>query len=605
MLNVYQKIYRLLTPHERRHFYLLSGMILVMALLETVGVASILPFMAVLADPSIIERQPLLQWLYVAGGFDGSRDFLLFLGFGVLAVLVLGNTLIAFGTWQLFRFNFLRGHSIGRRLLVHYLGQPYRFFLDRNSAELGKNIITEVHRVVVGVIVPAMQVATKVTVIACLFLLLLAADPLLAVLVTGTLGGAYAGLHLFTRRRLKRLGAQSVRDGGERFQVVSEAFGGVKEAKLMGREASFIDRFTAPSYRYASSMAVSQAVGYLPKYGFEVLAFGGILLILIYLLQQGQPLVGVLPMLALYAFAGYRVMPALQQLFAGMTQLQYNVAALDLVLADLGQEDSTAAEAPLPPAERLVAREAIAFDRVSFHYPNGTRHAVEDLELAIPANATVGLVGRSGSGKTTAVDLLLGLLEPDRGTLRIDGVALTHDNRRAWQAGIGYVPQAIYLADSSVAENIAFGLPREQIDPEAVRRAARLAQIDGFVASELPDGYATVVGERGVRLSGGQRQRIGIARALYHDPALLVFDEATSALDSETEQAVLEAVRSLKGSRTIVMIAHRVQTLACCDRVWMLDQGRLVAEGSYDELERAQGRFAGVGAKTAARAGNG
>ena len=355
--------------------------------------------------------------------------------------------------------------------------------------------------------------------------------------------------------------------------------------------------FEAPSRELALATGNNAVVAMLPRYALEALAFGGIVLIVLYLLREQQDLQAIIPILGLYAFAGYRLMPSLQQIFHGLTNIRFNAAALDQLIADLPAAGSTAVSTPAAPALRL--RDSIRLRGVTFRYATAKETLFEGLDLEIRAATTVAFVGETGSGKTTLVDLILGLLRPGAGSIEIDGVPLTEENVRRWQANLGYVPQSIFLTDDTVTRNIAFGLPDEEIDREAVERAARAASIDRFIRTELPRGYETVVGERGVRLSGGQRQRIGIARALYQDPEVLVFDEATSSLDSLTEEAVLQAVHDLAGSKTILMIAHRLSTVRDCDRIFLLSGGEIVACGRYEDLVDSSPAFQALAAGTA------
>ncbi|PSQ82667.1 MAG: ABC transporter ATP-binding protein, partial [Bacteroidetes bacterium QH_2_63_10] len=303
----------------------------------------------------------------------------------------------------------------------------------------------------------------------------------------------------------------------------------------------------------------------------------------------------VIPVLGLYAFAGDRLLPALQEAFHGLASARFNIAALSKLHRDLqglskadAPSSGESGEISAPP---LVLDEELALREVSYTYPDANRPAIKDLSLTVPARSMVGFVGKTGSGKTTAVDLILGLLRPRAGEVTIDGVPLRMDNLRPWQQTLGYVPQHIYLSDDTVARNIAFGVASDQIDMEAVREAARRAHIFDYIEQDLPNRWETVVGERGVKLSGGQRQRIGIARALYHEPSVLVFDEATSALDQSTEAGVMEAIYDLEGEQTILIISHRLSTVQRADNIFMLEDGRKVGEGSYDELLEEHAKF--------------
>jgi ABC-type multidrug transport system fused ATPase/permease subunit len=357
--------------------------------------------------------------------------------------------------------------------------------------------------------------------------------------------------------------------------------------------------FQGPAFRFARAQANNQIVAQVPQFVLQGLAFGGILVILLVLLSaKSGDTNKVLPIMALYALAGMRLLPALQQIYLAITKLRYCGPVVDALHADLVDTGYAVPLAKQSVSEKgkpsIRLQETLSLDRVSYRYPQANGPALIDLTLTVCANTTVGLVGATGGGKTTIVDVILGLLEPQKGGLFVDGMPITAENVRAWQRNIGYVPQHIFLVDDTVTANIAFGVPREEIDMEAVERAARVAELHDFITEEMSHGYDTMVGERGIRLSGGQRQRIGIARALYHDPDILVFDEATSALDNITEKAVMDAVRNMAHRKTIILIAHRLGTVQACDTIFMLDRGRIKASGSYEELLATSSDFRGM-----------
>jgi len=594
-MDILKTFFDLLTPRERRNLYLLFCAVLVMAGLEVVSVGSIMPFLQVAADPASVHENAYLSWAYETVGFADTNAFLIALGLAALAALVVSNAFIVFTTWAMSRYVWGRNHSLSRRLLRSYLYRPYEYFLTRNSAELGKNILEEVKEVASQMLKPALQGGAKAIVALAIIGFLFFVDPVVALMVTLVLGLAYAGIYYAVRDRLDRTGAVRVEANTLRYQFVSEAFGGIKEVKLRGKEQAFLEQYEEPSKRYARVQADYRVIKKAPRYILEAVAFGGIILIAVYLIAVQDNIRQVIPMLGLYAFAGYRLMPALQQAFKGIASTRFNIAAVEKIredlrtrsevaqLSDNGTQDSR--KGPLTLEDRLVIKE------VSFTYPGADEPAIRDLSLEIPAHSTVGFVGKTGSGKTTTVDLILGLLSPQEGVISADGTALRDENTRRWQQDIGYVPQQIYLADDTVARNIAFGVPERDIDMERVRDAARQAHIGEFVENELPDQWETVVGERGVKLSGGQRQRIGIARALYHRPSVLVFDEATSALDQATEASVMEAIYALEGDHTMLMIAHRLSTVKRADNIIMLERGRKVGEGTYGDLSNRHSKF--------------
>ena len=595
-MDLIRTFFELLTPRERRNLYLLFCAVLVMAGLEVVSVGSILPFLQVAADPASVHENAYLHWAYDTFGFADTNAFLIALGVAAFTALVLSNAFIVGTMWALYRYVWNRNHSLSRRLLRSYLHRPYEYFLTRNSAELGKNVLEEVKEVTATMLYPALRGGAKGVVGLFLIGFLFFVDPVVASILAGVLGGAYAAVHFTVRAWLDRAGAERVAANTDRYQIVSEAFGGIKQVKLRGSEDSFLGQFDPPSKRYARLQGSYRVVRKSPRYVLEAVAFGGIILIAIYLIAVQESIQQVIPMLGLYAFAGYRLMPALQKAFSGIASARFNSAALKALHRDLRQraEEKTApAERRDPPGAPLTLDDRLVLDGVTFTYPEADEPAIQDLSLQVPSHTTVGFVGKTGSGKTTAVDLILGLLRPQAGTIAVDGTPLRDDTItvQRWQRNIGYVPQQTFLADDTIARNIAFGVPPDEIDRAAVRDAARRAHIHDFVTQELPDGWETIVGERGVKLSGGQRQRVSIARALYHRPSVLVFDEATSALDQATEASVMEAIYELDDNHTILVIAHRLSTVEKADNIIMLEQGRKVGEGTYDQLAHEHAKF--------------
>jgi ABC-type multidrug transport system fused ATPase/permease subunit len=468
-----------------------------------------------------------------------------------------------------------------------YLNHPYVFFLNRNSSELVQNTLFEMGRTVNNVLIPLLTILARSTIAFSILILLFSVNPTLA-LVSGTiLGGAYGLVYLGVRKTLARSGQDISLANARRTQIAYETFGGIKDIKILGREKNFFDLFRKPVERYALLQSHTQMISLLPRYALETMAFGGIIGIVLYLLSTGQNLSATLPLISLYALAGYRLMPALQQIFANWSIVRFNISAVDRIARDIDTLPGASKNQPTvppPSVRKLPLTRAIELDGVTFHYPGREEPVLDKVSLVIPANTSIGLVGSTGSGKTTTLDILLGLLEPTGGYLRVDGQVIDRKNVRQWQAAIGYVPQQIMLLDDTVLKNIAFGIPDGEIDQEKVVEAAKLAHLHDFVTSDLPQGYDTPIGERGVRLSGGQRQRIGIARALYHEPAVLVLDEATSALDNITENVIMEALNTLSRNKTVIMVAHRLTTVRECDTIVVLDRGRVADSGTYSSL---------------------
>jgi ABC-type multidrug transport system fused ATPase/permease subunit len=592
MMQVLIKIITILTPSERKRGGGLMGMILVMAFLDMLGVASVMPFISVLTNPELVQTNAVLNTMFTTSshiGIQTTEQFLFALGVLVFALLVTSLVFKALTTYAQTRFALMREYSIAKRLLEGYLHQPYSWFLSRHSADLGKTILSEVQNVIENAMIPLVNLIAHSTVTLALLILLIIVDPALALSVGVVLGLAYAGIFATMRGRLKRLGQARIHANKERFTTVSEAFGAGKEVKAGGLEQAFIQRFDTPANIYAQSEANARVIAQVPRYALEAVAFGGMLLVILYMMGKSGSFASAAPIIALYAFAGYRLMPALQQIYSALTQIRFAGPAVDVLLLDLSSLQVAEVQHDHP--NPLSFSQAITLNHVSYRYPSATQPALKSIDLTVPVHSKVGFVGATGSGKTTIVDVVMWLLEPQEGTLKIDGQTITASNSRQWRLAIGYVPQHIYLADDSVAANIAFGLDTTDIDQAAVECAAKIANLHEFVVNELPQQYQTTVGERGVRLSGGQRQRIGIARALYHNPQVLILDEATSALDNLTEQAVMEAVYNLGRGITIILIAHRLSTVKACDTIFLLEKGELKAQGTFDELTHANERF--------------
>jgi ABC-type multidrug transport system fused ATPase/permease subunit len=589
-MSTLKKLLSLLTKQERKRLILLIGMTMIMALLDMVGMASIMPFMSVLANPQLVESNFFLNTAYKTLDFVDPTTFLFFLGLVAFTLLIVSLTFKAFYIYLQTCFALLCEYSIGKRLVEGYLHQPYSWFLNRHSAELGKTILSEVSVVIATGIMPLLTLIAQVVVTITLMILLLVVDPLLAFSVFLLVGFAYGIIFTVTRGWLKQLGGARISANQERYTVISEAFSASKEVKVGGLENVYIQRFATPAKKFAVTQAKAQLIAQLPRYILEAIAFGGMLVVMLYLMVQSGGFANALPIVALYAFVGYRLMPALQQIYGAVTYLRFAGPAINTLHADLiGLQRIDSNDINLQP---ISLTQTITLNNIVYSYPNTSEPVLSGIDFAIPARSTIALVGSTGSGKTTIVDIILGLLDPQEGSLKIDGQLLTDINRRQWQSTIGYVPQQIFLADDTVAANIAFGVSINEVNQRAVERAAKIANLHDFVITSLPQGYKTKVGERGVRLSGGQRQRIGIARALYHNPQVLILYEATSALDGLTEQAVMEAVSNLGQEITIILIAHRLSTVRQCHRIYVLESGKVKAAGTYEELIASNPYFA-------------
>jgi ABC-type multidrug transport system fused ATPase/permease subunit len=588
-VSALRKAWALLDRRERRNAGIVLLVVSMAALGTAVMVGSILPFLTVLADPSSIRNIPQLDWAYETFGFGSSYAFLLALGFATLGVIVLSNALMLARIYVITRFSQMRIHALSRKLLGIYLSQPYAFFLDHHSGDMSTRILSEVDQTVNAFFRPFAEVVASTLTILAIVALLIWVNPAVAIGAFVVFGGTFGIVFAIIRRRLSELGTRRAQSNQKRFRTAKEVLGGIKEVKLHGHEDAYLHRFSTSSYNTMRPMMLSQLIGQIPRYFVEAVAFGGLVILCVLLLDpeafgSGEStLQELLPLIGVVAFAAQRMMPELSKLYQYMTQMRFGAAALEALHSDM--KDAASAHArPKAAPEPLGLTSELRLEGVTYRYPNAHRDSLSSISLTIKAGERIGIVGGTGAGKTTVADLVLGLLAPTEGRLLADGTEIDEANRRRWQQSLAYVPQEIFLVDATVAENIAFGLSAGEIDRDRVETAARIAQLDGFVRSELPDGYETGIGERGVRLSGGQRQRIGIARALYHGADLIVFDEATSALDNLTERDVMSAIDAVPGNKTILMIAHRLSTVQKCDRIVVLDQGRIVGVGTWEEL---------------------
>jgi ATP-binding cassette, subfamily B, bacterial PglK len=583
LLDTFLKLRVLLSPREKRQALLLLLMMLVLGVVEMAGVASIFPLIAVLSNPDLVKSNRWLELTYDTLGFTSINGFFIFLSSAVFALIVVRTVFTALTSYGLLRYAQSRSHGLSVRLLGSYLRRPYRFFLNRHSADMSKTVLTEVEQVIARSLIPTLQLVSQ-TIISCLIVAVVVfIDPLVASIALTCIVGAYGLLYMAIRNFLRKKGQERISVNHERFRIAQEVLAGVKEVKVGGLERGYVRRYERASLRFAKLGIQVNIVREIPRHLLELIAVGGILsVILILLFRADGNLNLALPTIAVYAFAGLRLLPAIQTLYQSIVSIRFGGPGLDALCRDLFLEvDQIALGASKP---SLSLKRQIKLDKISFAYANMERNALDNISIVIPAFSTVGFFGTTGSGKSTIIDIILGLLEPTEGEMSVDDIVISPENVSCWQKSVGYVPQQIFLTDESVAANIALGVAPGDIDMASVERAARMASLHDFVVSELPLGYETEVGDRGVRLSGGQRQRIGIARALYHDPEVLILDEATSALDMATEERVMSSLSRIGGRKTVIMIAHRLQTLEGCDIIFELENGRVLASGSYDKL---------------------
>lgn len=588
-----RQLFSLLSPQQLKDFYILQILVVVMAFTELLGIASIAPFMALVGDISLIEKEGgLFKTLYELSGLTAPADFLFYSGLVVLLMLTVSTLISMFTIWKLALYGTKIGTEIADRLYAYYMQQDWLFHASNSSAHLTKQVSTEAMRVTDAIIQPLMQINAKLVLALFISMSIFLYDPIIAIAGLLIFICAYISFYKLVRKHLQENGEEMSQVYTQRFRLMNEGFGGIKDVLLLNRRYDFVERFQASGKAFAYARGTNSAISQVPRYFMELIAFGAMIGLVLILVKFHQGNLGtVLPILAVYALAAFKLLPAIQQIYSSVAQIKGNTAAFEAIKDDLRNSLITHhATIKRPEVSHLQFKKQVSLNNVTFSYPNESSPAIDGLNMVIPKNSVVGLVGTSGSGKSTAIDLLLGLLTPKEGHLFIDDIRITLKNKRAWQNTIGFVPQSIYLSEGTIAENIAFGLPAQDIDLYQVNKALELANLTDLV-EKLPKGINTKVGERGVQLSGGQRQRIGIARAMYHKADVLVFDEATSALDGITEKIIMKAIHNFSGQKTIIMIAHRLKTVQKCDIIYMMEKGKIIDQGTYQELLQKNFKF--------------
>lgn len=574
-MTIQSKLIALLDARQRRQASAIFLLMLLGMALEMGGIGLVLPVIGLMTSPDLLGRlpgiRPFLAWLA-----NPDQKQLVIWGMTALAVVYgLKNAYLAVLAWAQARFVFRLHASLSQRLFTRYLRQPYTFHLQHNSAQLIRNIVVEVN-LFTNALQAFMVLSTELLVLAGVSVLLLYVEPLATLMVMGTLGSAAVLFYLLVRKRLSHWGKQRQHYDGKRIQLVQEGLGSVKEIRLLGREGDFLEQYRHCNMINARVLEHQHFLQQVPRLWLEVLAVTGLVAVVLMLIAQGRSATDFLPTIGLFGAAAFRLMPSINRCLTSIQSTRFAFSAVNTLHQELveGATESKAELAGKGAAEEVGRfSDRIELSGVNFRYPGSESEALRDISLSIPRGTSIGFIGESGAGKSTLVDIILGLLTPSSGAVLVDGVDI-RNALRGWQNQIGYVSQTIYLTDDTLRRNVAFGLADADIDEAAVWRALRAAQLEEFVR-QLPEGLDTEVGERGVRLSGGQRQRIGIARALYHEPSVLVLDEATSALDTDTESGVMEAVRAMHGEKTILIITHRLSTVEHCDKVVHVERGNI------------------------------
>jgi ABC-type bacteriocin/lantibiotic exporter with double-glycine peptidase domain len=595
-MTLFTDIWGILTPKQRRGILTTQIVSIAMAFSTVSGIAAIAPFFAVLGQPELIDHNTLLHWAYAHGGFSSKRGFVVALGIAFIVVMLIANLINVLGSLAMSRLALRIGTELQSTLFGEYLARPYSFHVRGNGTMLFNNILHETARVTNGILRNAFLLVTNLVTASFIILSILLLRPMIALAMIAALAGGYALIYFVLRNRLLRLGESQSRFAIEQAQILHESFGAIKEIIVLQAQNFFRGRFERASKSFSLAAAHSQVVAQNPRHLMECVAAMGLVGLALVLGGREDGVGPWLGQLTFLAFAAYRLLPILQQIFAASVNIRADRAALASIAPDLRRARTAVhrtAPANFTPSDRawqVRPQQEIRLEEVSFRYDPDLPWALRAISLRIPARAAIGIVGVSGSGKTTLVDVIVGLLAPSEGRVEVDGSALDEANRSTWQSRIAYVPQNMFLLDSSIAQNIALGIPAADIDRQRLMEAARLAQLDDFIKS-LPAGYDHRVGERGIQLSGGQRQRIGIARALYRAATVLVFDEATNALDGLTERELMATLGGLRGRYTTILVAHRMSTVRSCDIIFELENGKITGSGTYDGLLQSSAVF--------------
>ena len=566
-------LWGVLQPSERRSLSGVFALIFIGTILETLSVGLMIPVLSVIASD---EREISLFFLTIEPTFNKTQLIQLAVGL-MLAVYVIKNVFLAISTWVQRGFLTRVTSRIAAQMLEVYIRQPYAFHLKKNSSSLIRNT-QDAQLLIAGGVEPMLTILTEGLVALALFSVLVAVEPLGTICVVGVLLGATFVFQKYFDQKLQRWGTLRQIQKGAIIQTIQQGLGAVKDVQVLGREEWFVNEHREHQALDANLLRRINTVQVIPRLWLEVMAIAGLVGLVVIMLATGKDIDRIIPTVGLFAATSFKVLPSINKLVNSRQALKVSRSTIETIHHDLGLPVSISSK----DHELNFRFEKVTVDHLEFKYEPAEKSVLSNVNLSVVAGEAVGFVGQSGSGKSTLIDIMLGLLSPQSGSVLINGQDISQ-LKSVWQKSIGYIPQTIFLMDDSLRRNIAIGIADNEIDEDAVKEALKSAQLEDFVTS-LPEGLDTVVGERGVRLSGGQRQRIGIARALYHRPSVLVLDEATSSLDTETEHEVMKAVQALQGDKTVIIVAHRLSTVEYCDRLYRLDAGRIVDEGTFDEV---------------------
>ena len=572
-------------PKQTLIIFLIGSVL--MGFIEMIGILSVIPFIGVVIDNNNIYENGYLLKAYNYLRFSSEFYFVVFLGFASFVALIISNLFIAFMNWKIFQITRRQEHVLSTKLLKKYLNNNYSFYLENNSSELEKNLLSEVTRVINDVFLPGITAISKLSIVFFIIVVLLFSEPFLAMSVFSAIFILYLSTYMILKRPLTKISNMVADKLGEKFKIISEIFAGIREIKLDSYENYFAKNYENISLTYSDKLAKSLAIGALPRYILEALAFGGIILIVLFLYISFDDTSHIISLIALYALAGYRMLPAAQSIYFAFSKYKFGKPALEIIYHGLKNEDYEHFEPKA--SNKLISKENILeIEDVSFSYKNSNTKAIYRMNISVKGSNLIGIIGPSGSGKSTLMDITLGLLDPDKGNLHFKRDQ--QDEFEDFKRSIGYISQNVFISDDTVTRNIAFGKKDSEINFENVLNASKLANIHDHIMN-LPNEYSTYLGKAGSSLSGGQKQRIAIARALYKNPQIVIFDEATSQLDVPTERQVFESIKSIKNKITVIIITHRVSILKDCDEIHVINKGKLDQSGTYDKLLKSNKLF--------------
>ena len=589
MIKTIIEIFSLLNKDQKRIIFFLQLLILLVALLEIVNLFTIIPFVTLLSDLSVLNNDGYISYIYNFLSFQSPGNFLIFFGVLFLSTIFIANLFQIFATWIITRYSMKIGTTLSSRLYSFYLNQPWLFHANNNSSKLINKISQEVDRITIGIIQPALLINARIVLSAFLLIGMFIYSPKIALILIFVIVSSYLIIYNYIKKKVSKNGIIVSRTQDTRHKLMTEGFGGIREVLISDKQNFFTKQFSKASNDWAESVGRNQAFSLIPRYIVELIAFSLIIFSILFIVinETEANFIKILPVLSIYALCAVKLLPAFQVIFLYFTIIRANLNAFNNIrenLIDCKKYEKIILENKTNIDFKIELESDLIFSNVNFKYSNReSKNIINNLSLSIKSKQMIGIVGKSGSGKSTIIDLITGIIFPDSGSVFVDGIKLTKNNIKIWQKNISLVSQSIFISDSSIEENIAFGVVPDQIDREKIWTALEKSQLIDFV-NQLPNKTKTILGEKGVQISGGQRQRIGIARSLYNKSKLLIFDEATSSLDGITEENIINSINNIKNENTIVIVAHRLLSVRNCDKIFFMDSGKLVDHGNYEDL---------------------